>query len=173
MRVGDRLSIDLTLQVGALTEEITVSGAPLLETSNAMRGQVIASAQVAGSAAARSQSVLLAQLSPGVQYTPARPAGRTGRSTTAAWTTSRSAADAHSRTSSCSTACPTPATETTQPNNLSFVPSPDATAEFSVQTSIYDAQYGRTGGGVVNVVREERHERSSTARSISTTATKR
>ena len=47
---------------------------------------------------------------------------------------------------------PNTGTETTQPNNLSFVPSPDATAEFKVQTSIYDAQYGRTGGGVVNVV---------------------
>ena len=47
---------------------------------------------------------------------------------------------------------PNTGTETKQPNNLSFVPSPDATAEFKVQTSIYDAQYGRTGGGVVNVV---------------------
>ena len=47
---------------------------------------------------------------------------------------------------------PNTGTETNQPNNLSFVPSPDATAEFQVQTSIYDAQYGRTGGGVVNVV---------------------
>ena len=47
---------------------------------------------------------------------------------------------------------PNTGTETNQPNNLSFVPSPDATAEFKVQTSIYDAQYGRTGGGVVNVV---------------------
>ena len=39
-----------------------------------------------------------------------------------------------------------------QPNNLSFVPSPDATAEFKVQTNLYDAQYGRSGGGVVNVI---------------------
>jgi len=36
--------------------------------------------------------------------------------------------------------------------NLSFVPSPDATAEFRVQTNLYDAQYGRSGGGVVNVI---------------------
>jgi hypothetical protein len=42
-------------------------------------------------------------------------------------------------------------TETTGPSNLSFVPSPDATEEFKVQTNNYDAQYGRTGGGVVNV----------------------
>jgi hypothetical protein len=47
---------------------------------------------------------------------------------------------------------PNTGTETNQPNNLSFVPSPDATAEFRVQTNVYDAQYGRTGGGVINVV---------------------
>ena len=32
------------------------------------------------------------------------------------------------------------------------MPSPDATAEFKVQTNLYDAQYGRSGGGVVNVI---------------------
>ena len=36
--------------------------------------------------------------------------------------------------------------------NLAFVPSPDATAEFKVQSNLYDAQYGRTGGGVINVI---------------------
>jgi hypothetical protein len=41
--------------------------------------------------------------------------------------------------------------ETGQPSNLSFVPSPDATEEFKVQTNTYDAQYGRTGDGAINV----------------------
>ena len=34
---------------------------------------------------------------------------------------------------------------------LSFVPSPDAVQEFRVQSNTYDAQFGRTGGGTVNV----------------------
>ena len=47
VRVGDRLTIDLVLTVGNLTEEVVVSGGtPLLETSNAMRGQVIGREQV-------------------------------------------------------------------------------------------------------------------------------
>ena len=38
MRVGDRLTIDLTLTVGNLTEEVVVAGGtPLLETTNAAR----------------------------------------------------------------------------------------------------------------------------------------
>ncbi len=39
----------------------------------------------------------------------------------------------------------------TQPNNLTLAPPPDAVSESKVQTSTYDAQYGRTGGGTVNV----------------------
>jgi hypothetical protein len=34
---------------------------------------------------------------------------------------------------------------------LSFVPSPDAVQEFRVQSNTYDAQFGRTGGGTINV----------------------
>jgi hypothetical protein len=36
-------------------------------------------------------------------------------------------------------------------NNIAFVPSVDAVEEFKVMTGVYDAQYGRTGGGVINV----------------------
>ena len=42
VRVGDRLRLDLALQLGSLTEEVTVrSEAPLLDTDTANRGQVI------------------------------------------------------------------------------------------------------------------------------------
>ena len=37
-------------------------------------------------------------------------------------------------------------------NNIAYVPIVDAVQEFSVQQNSYDAQYGKTGGGVFNVV---------------------
>lgn len=36
-------------------------------------------------------------------------------------------------------------------NNIAYVPPVDAVEEFKVMTGLYDAQYGRTGGGVINV----------------------
>ena len=37
-------------------------------------------------------------------------------------------------------------------NNIAYVPIVDAVQEFSVQQNSYDAQYGKTGGGVFNVI---------------------
>src|SRR5262249_60936968 len=36
-------------------------------------------------------------------------------------------------------------------NNIAYVPPVDAVGEFKIITNSYDAQYGRTAGGVVNV----------------------
>ena len=36
-------------------------------------------------------------------------------------------------------------------NNIAYVPPADAVQEFKISTNSYDAQYGRTAGGVVNV----------------------
>ena len=72
VRVGDRLRLDLAMQLGAVTEEVTVrSEAPLLDTGSANRGQVINREQVADLPLLGRNPFMLAQLSPGVQYTPA------------------------------------------------------------------------------------------------------
>ena len=36
-------------------------------------------------------------------------------------------------------------------NNIAYVPPVDAVQEFKIQTNSYDAQYGHTSGGIVNV----------------------
>jgi hypothetical protein len=153
VRVGDRLRLDLSMQLGAVTEEVTVrSEAPLLDTGTANRGQVINREQVADLPLLGRNPFSLAQLSPGVQYTPAL-ASRSNRPFDNGGMDNFQISGGRAFTNEfLLDGVPNTGTETTQPNNLSFVPSPDATAEFKVQTSIYDAQYGRTGGGVVNVV---------------------
>ena len=153
VRVADRLRIDLGLQVGALTEEVTVSaGAPLLETSTALARVRDRTRAGRGPAAARPQSVLARGAVAGraVHAGAGQPLQPSVRQRRHGQLRDQRRPRLHQRV---------PARRRAElrhrddhPNNLSFVPSPDATAEFRVQTSIYDAQYGRTGGGVVNVV---------------------
>ena len=117
-----------------------------------MRGQVINREQVQDLPLLGRNPFSLAQLSPGVQYTPAL-ASRSNRPFDNGGMDNFQISGGRGFTNEfLLDGVPNTGTETNQPNNLSFVPSPDATAEFRVQTSIYDAQYGRTGGGVVNVV---------------------
>ena len=46
---------------------------------------------------------------------------------------------------------PNTSREGTSQGSLAFVPSPDAVQEVRVSTNTYDAQFGRTGGGVIAV----------------------
>ena len=154
MRVADRLRLDLAMQVGALTEEVTVAAgraAARNQHANARLGDRSRAGR--GPAAARPQSVLARRCSRRACSTRRRSASRSNRPFDNGGMDNFQISGGRAFTNEfLLDGVPNTGTETTQPNNLSFVPSPDATAEFSVQTSIYDAQYGRTGGGVVNVV---------------------
>lgn len=152
VRVGDRLRLDFQLELGAVTEGVVVSAsAELLETSTAARGQVIDSQKVAEMPLLGRNPFMLAVLAPAVQYVPAL-ASRSNRPFDNGGMDSFSINGGRQFTNEfLLDGVPNTGTETNQPGNLSFVPSPDATEEFKVQTNVYDAQYGRTGGGVINV----------------------
>ena len=153
VRVGDRLRIDLPMKVGTLTEEVTVSAsALLLETSSASRGQVINRDQVQDLPLLGRNPFSLAVLSPGVQYTPSLASRSNRPFDNGGMDNLRISGGRPFTNELLLDGVPNTGTETNSPNNLSFVPSPDATAEFKVQTNMYDAQYGRSGGGVINVI---------------------
>ncbi|HEU0119116.1 MAG TPA: TonB-dependent receptor [Bryobacteraceae bacterium] len=152
LRVGDRVQLNFTLEVGAAAETITVSGETvLLDTATSSNGQVIDSAKVKDLPLLGRNPFLLAAVSSGVQYSPTR-GSRSNRPFDNGGMDSFSINGGRQTTNEfLLDGVPDTNTETTSPSNLSFVPSPDATEEFKVQTNTYDAQYGRTGGGVVNV----------------------
>ena len=122
-----------------------------MQTTPASKGQVLDSTKVRDLPLLGRNPFLLAAISAGVQYTPTRQS-RSNRPF------DNGGMDSFSMNGGRQFAneflldgVPDTNTETTGPTNLSFVPSPDATEEFRVQTNNYDAQYGRTAGGVVNV----------------------
>lgn len=147
LRVADRLRIDLVLQVGALTESVVVTAqTPLLETSSSNRGQVITGKQISDLPLAAKNVNRLVDLSAGVQFTGGLTFARTfdgGGSSNFVINGGRNGQNEFQIDG--------------LPNNytssggVSAVPPIEATQEFKVQTNTYDAQYGRTSGGVISL----------------------
>jgi hypothetical protein len=152
LRVGDRIHLDFSMEVGAVTETVNVtSQAPLLESATASRGQVIDEEKVRDLPLLGRNPFLLAALASGVQITPSqgsisfRPFDNGGMDAI-------SINGGRQRSNEfLIDGAPNTGTENGGVGALSFVPSPDAVQEFKVQSNTYDAQFGRTGGGTINV----------------------
>jgi hypothetical protein len=148
LRVNDRTRLDLQLQVGQVSEQVTVvAHAPLLEQANADRGQVVDNRSITDLPIDARNPFNLMNLAVGVQYTgdltSVRPFDN-GAIADFAINGGRSGINEYQIDGVSNNA-------NTGRSNLAYVPPSEATQEFKVQTSAYDAQYGRTGGGVVSV----------------------
>ena len=70
VRIGDRLTLDLALEVGAIAEVVSVTAeSPLLDTLSASQGQVIDEKRIALLPLSDGNAFTLARLAPGVAYT--------------------------------------------------------------------------------------------------------
>lgn len=152
LRVGDRLAVNISMELGGMTEQVTISAeAELLQTASSNSGQVIDKSAVKDLPLLGRNPFMLAAIATGVQYTASRQS-RANRPFDNGGMDSFAMNGGRQFTNEyLLDGVPNTNTETTGPSNLSFVPSPDATEEFKVQTNTYDAQYGRTGGGAINV----------------------
>ncbi|HUI77608.1 MAG TPA: TonB-dependent receptor [Bryobacteraceae bacterium] len=149
--VNARQRVDVTLQVGAVTETVEVNGvAAALETDSSQHGQVINTQQIAELPLNGRSYADLALLSTNTHRSPMAalfsPSGtpREGainvngmRSTYNNFLLDGLDNNAYS------------------PSNQGYAsevvqPSPDALSEFKVLTSNFSAEYGRVGGGVIN-----------------------
>jgi hypothetical protein len=145
VRIGDRVTIDAKLDVGALEESITVTAeAMLLERSSASAGQVIDEKRISLMPLSDGNPFVLSRLVPGVAYTGdlkfSRPFDNAG--------TSSINADGSSGGNEF--------TLDGSPNmasgrRVAFVPPAGAVQEFKVQTASFDAAEGHTAGAIVNV----------------------
>ena len=144
---GDRVNIDIPLQVGQQSETVTVTAeAPLLDTTSASAGQVINSGQVENMPMNGRTPLVLAQLAFGVVPNsdpkfnrPFDNAGPSGFSMGGAPAqTNELLVDG--------------APDTTWDLRVSYNPPVDAVQEVRVHAFEADAAYGHTGGGTANVV---------------------
>jgi hypothetical protein len=145
VRVGDRLTIDLDMSIGALEETVSVTAeSPLLEVKSGSQGQIIDEKRIGLLPLSDGNPFTLARLAPGVSYTGdlkfSRPFDNAGTSTFTA--DGGSSVNEFTLDGSPNMA---------SGNRVAFVPPAGAVSEFKVETASFDAQQGHTGGANVNV----------------------
>ncbi|NWG14292.1 MAG: TonB-dependent receptor [Acidobacteria bacterium] len=146
LRVNDHLRLDIQMALGEMTETVTVTDRmAVIDTSTASRGTVITNTELLNVPTSGRNPFQLAWLSPGVlkqgTWRYLRPldfAGSSGMSINGGRPKENEVLIDG-------------VTAVRSERSISLVPTVDATQEFKVQTNTYDAQYGRSGGGVINI----------------------
>jgi len=136
LRVGDQLSLDLSLQIGGVTESVNVTAAaPLLQSNRGTVSFVVEQRKVVTLPLDGRNFVPLIALSPGVMLPPTSTLPRINGS--------------RPRVSEyiydgISVLQP-------EPGQVAYFPVIDAIEEFRVDTNSYSAEFGRSNGGVIMV----------------------
>lgn len=148
LEVQGRPQIDITLEAGDVQSTISVTGeAPLLDTSSASRGGVITGRTLVDLPLNGRNAFALAALEPGVNFTARGTANTFLRTSSNGGISSATFGGGGFRSNeSLLDGVPTTGTD----GLVQYVPSVDAASEFKVQTNVFDAEYGRFTGGVLN-----------------------
>jgi hypothetical protein len=149
VQVGQIVGLDLTIEVGAVTETVEVtSEAALLETQTASRAGIINTKQVTELPLNSRNPFMLGAMMSGVTFRGAAIWQRPfDNGAIAEWSVN---GGRQSNNEFLMDGAPNNGQAGN--NNIAYVPIVDAVQEFSVQQNSYDAQYGKTAGGVFNVV---------------------
>ncbi|HTM26115.1 MAG TPA: TonB-dependent receptor [Vicinamibacterales bacterium] len=145
VRVGEKLGVDLTLEVGAMSETVSVTAeAPLLATTSGSTGQVIGEKTISMMPLSDGNPFTLARLTPGIAYTgdlkfsrPFDNAGTSGITVGGAPGGNEFSLDGSPNMANG--------------RRVAFVPPAGAVQEFKVETASFDAASGHTAGATVNV----------------------
>lgn len=145
--VAEHATLDFNLTVGEVNQTVTVSAnADVLETQTADRGNAISSTTVLNAPLMGRNPFAIAWSSPGVVLTAGaqrlRPFDISGSS-------SMTINGGPPKTNEVLV---DGVSSLYQASSVSYVPTADAMSEFKVQTTNYDAQYGWTLGGVINII---------------------
>jgi hypothetical protein len=150
LRIADHKGLDFKLELGATTETVTVTAeAPLMDTQSSMQGTVINKELVQGLPTIGRDIFDLVQFTAGVQTG--------GRSTYGMRPFDGGENNASIQGGGGNTnevlldGSPNTHRETSAAAQVTIVPPPEAVGEIKILTNVYDAEYGRTGGGVMVV----------------------
>jgi hypothetical protein len=157
LNVNDKRTLDFALEVGQVEQTINVTdAAPLLEADTATRGAVIENLRVTELPLnAGRNPINFVNLSPGVQFSGNPQFFRPFDNGDNVQFSINGGLARHNEYlidgAPNNAVTDADLARTRSSNNIAFVPPTDATQEFKVMTNTYDAQYGRTSGGIINV----------------------
>ncbi len=148
--VDQKARLDLTLEVGSVTETVNVESAvPLVSTDTSELGVVVNENQIKDLPLNGRDFVHLTRMIPGVMR--GIPGANIDGAGSLAWRMSASFAANGQRTRDNNFLLDGVDNNETWLNSVVVFPSVDALQEFKVQTSTYSAEFGRSSGGVVNI----------------------
>ena len=141
-------TIDMSLEPGNISEQVSVVGeAPLLESANADRGGVIDRQRVIELPLNARNPFMLGILTAGVNFNGASIWQRPfDNGAIAEWTINGSQSRGNEFLLDGA-----PNNGQAGGNNIAYVPPVDSVQDFKIMTNTYDAQYGKTTGGIINV----------------------
>lgn len=147
LQAGDRLRLDVPLEIGQLTESVTVTASvSQLQTETATRAQVLASEIIANLPTQGRNPFQIAWAAAGVIKSGS---WRYLRSFDIAGTSGISINGGREKTNEVLL---DGISNVRAEYTVISVPTTESVQEFKVQANTYDAQYGRTGGGVITIV---------------------
>ena len=144
LQVGNAMTINLVLAVGGIEENVTVTAqSPIVDTTSARVGGNLNTADLSQLPAMNRNYFATVGLLPGVQFTPSNQmgndtiiaGGQTSQNTNVSVDGGYNADDALGTSAGAQVRTPL-----------------EAVQEFPVLTSMYDAEYGRASGAIVNAV---------------------
>jgi Carboxypeptidase regulatory-like domain/TonB-dependent Receptor Plug Domain len=148
LNVGDKDRIDVTLTIGAVTEEVMVTGESIaqVETSSSDLSSTISGKQVNELVLNGRNFTQLVTLSPGVVNQTGTDDGKVGVYGNVAYSMNGGRTEYNNWELDGGDNMDNGSNAT-----LNVYPNPEAIAEFKVLTSNYGAQYGRNGSGTIEV----------------------
>jgi hypothetical protein len=147
LEVAERATVDIQLALGEVTQSVTVTAdSAILETESADRGLTVETNRVLETPLQGRNPFAQAWSAPGVVENAAaqrlRPFDISGSSSITV----------NGGRPSMNEVLVDGVTSLLEAQSVSYVPTAEATGEFKIQTTNFDAQYGWTTGAVVNIV---------------------
>ena len=144
---ADDKTVDMTLQLGSVADQVIVEGStPLIDTTSATSGTVITPEQMSEMPLMSRVATLLAGMSPGVLLMDQ------DQNVPRMWSVNAASdISVNGGRGTRSNEFLIDGTPNAKGDRIALIPPLDSVAEFKVMTNNYDAQYGRQAGGTINM----------------------